>query len=160
MSKGVQIKVTAINENGGITGIAFNEIFDADLNITTIMHGEDFLPSDFEGDGYEITLTPIGLGDSANIIFKYGMVYDRIEVDSGPKQHTPLNGTRLSSTNSGQQYLRETKETTIELPPNPDAKYPGQYEFFYYFHNDISHTNSVDKGGHPGYLQFIDITIT
>lgn len=163
-SKGVSITVTSVDDNGGITDFEFTENTDlvGDSAFGAYkLQGEGFLPSDFDGDGYTVSLNPGGGGESANIIFSEGIVYVKYGKDNGPKKYTPANGLRLTDRTDGTTWVRgQTKVTSITLDPNKDHKYPDQYEFFYFFHNDISHTLQDGTLTLPGYLQQVTITIS
>lgn len=160
--KNTVFKVTAISTaTGGIVSVAFDT---KEMNgVTYEQRGTNFLPSDFAGkDGFVLTLrneTP----DSKPAVlgFTSGICYEIIEFQEGPRQRTPI--TRLT-TNSGTGTVRvdTTKETIVNVESNVKSKYPGQYESFFFFHNDIGHVYNADfaNGTNPNYVQHVTISIS
>jgi len=174
--KNVGIKVTKTNDKGEILAWEFAEDQNEDIQeamsdnglgttptARPLLKGEGFLPSDFP---IELTFPSDAIGGkSATIKFHTGKVYRRWIFDREPQRYTPaFKGTRISqSCGDGTQYIRgQVKTTSITVDNNESYHpFPGEYEAFFYHHNDITHTfmggndlNSV------GYLQQIRLTIS
>lgn len=168
VSKNVMIQVTKTDANGQITGFVFSAK-DADgfsngnLGRGNPEQGENISPSDFP-----LTLAFISGatgGVTARIKFPKGEIYRKEVYHRGPERYTPnFRGTRLSqSSGRGDQYIRgAVKNTSITLDDNSSYHpYPGEYEAFFYFHNDITHTfmGGTILNSNP-YLQYIKLTIS
>lgn len=129
----------------------------------TFLHqkaGSGFKPSDFKSAYRMQVKSPTG-GNNAILNFTQGRAYSKIMYDQGPKKRTPI--TRLSSSSGeGKSRVEETKGTTLGVEDNTGFKYAGQYEAFYFFHNDITHTfNNADSiEANPDFVQHITITIS
>ena len=142
-NKGAVIEVKAVNDDGGITSFDFAESTD-DQNLvnnkrTYEQRGEGYLPSDFPFNA--VIPAPDG-GTACQILFKSGIGYVKYEYDTAPRAHLGNgNGKKLNpaGANEGNVQLSGGETYSIQLPDNSSySPYPGQYEFFYYFHNDIS----------------------
>jgi hypothetical protein len=168
VSKNVMIKVTATDANGQITGFEFagkdaDAFSNGNLGGGGLEQGENISPSDFP-----LTLAFISGatgGVTARIKFPKGKIYRKQVYHRGPERYTPnFRGTRLSqSSGRGDQYIRGVvKNTAIALDDNSSYHpYPGEYEAFFYFHNDITHTfmGGTNLNSNP-YLQYIKLTIS
>jgi hypothetical protein len=122
--------------------------------------GAGFKPSDFRSPYSLQVKSPTG-GSSAILRFTSGRAYSTIMHDQGPKQRSPI--TKLSSSSGeGTSRLDETKNTILNIEDNTGFKYAGNYEAFYFFHNDITHTfNNADSvEANPDFAQHITITIS
>lgn len=146
------------------------------------MDGEDMTPSDFEEErqinigtrekpnlktykGYFVYIPPDKADDPDNNLFYDGVwlrfdgiVKDVDRTDNPPKNHT--NGEiRLSdSSERGEIRVDSAKETTVELASNST----NEYDVFYFFHNDITHTIHSDQSGSqiPGFLQYVILDVS
>ena len=65
---------------------------------------------------------------------------------------------KLTYASRNQGYINKTKETSITL----DKNNTGQYDCFFHFHNDITHTPMLEYAGSQiaGFAQYLDMTIT
>lgn len=157
------IQVTAVSGSAIQTlDFALDTAFEGKIP-NTFLHrkaGSGFKPSDFRSAYSMQVKSPTG-GQNAVLKFTQGRAYSKIMHDQGPKQRTPI--TRLSSSSGeGKARVDETKGTTLGVEDNTGFKYAGQYEAFYFFHNDISHTfNNADSiEANPDFAQHITITIS
>ena len=168
VSKGVMIKVTSINANGAISGFQFAEKDSEEFSQGNLGPGDPELGDDLEPSDFPLTLSFISGatgGVTARIKFTRGMIYRKRVYHRAPERYTPaFKGTRISeSCGQGDQYIRgRVKSTSITLDDNSTYHpYPGEYEAFFYFHNDISHTFMAGNtlNSNP-YLQYIKLTIS
>jgi hypothetical protein len=153
----VEITITTVNEEGGITGYT---VTNPGVNYTV----ESFVRTDSTAENpTPIDVVPITLkspaegGRSAVIWFLNLIVVEIEKIDEGPKEHTP-GPLRLTYASNGAGYINKTKETTINLPSNST----GQYDTYFHFHNDITHTAMLEHGSSQviGFGQYLDMTIT
>lgn len=157
-SRGVMIKVTGVDSDGGITSWTIAR--SSDTNNTTISKkrtlnhpvdgasdwdeiGEDFVPDDFP-----YTASFSGQGEEATISFANGIVYDKPMCDHPPAARSSMQRVSLPST-QGQRRVYGVKTSNISVEDNSSAElsnevtesykfqYPGSYEVFMYCHNDI-----------------------
>ena len=144
-SNSVKIKVTCVNEYGGITSFQF----------MPEGQGEGFLPSTFP---CSLTFKPANPeGISAKLNFYSGKVWMKQMNDPAPTEH--ITTTRLtSSSNGGVDVITNTNTVKLEL----DSNSTGEYDCFYFFHNDITHTTLDEWGSSQiaGFAQNIKLTIT
>jgi hypothetical protein len=159
----LSIKVTSVN-GSAIQGIEFptDTTFQGKIPARFLHQkaGSGFKPSDFKSPYSLQVKSPTG-GQPATLRFTSGRAYSKIMHDQGPKQRSPI--TRLSSSSGeGTSRLEGTKNTTLSIEDNTGFKYAGQYEAFYFFHNDITHTfNNADSiEANPDFAQHITITIS
>jgi hypothetical protein len=155
----IKIKV-ATGTDGAITEFEFDT--DEDNNE---MRGTDFLPADFSMvekiDGKELTgyFLKLNNAQQAEIYFPKGRVYEITAKDEGPQERSGNAPKKLtSSSGDGKFAIETTISTSVEIAPNKD----GQYDAFYFFHNDITHApmfGQSDTTG-AGYEQYITMTIT
>jgi hypothetical protein len=91
-----------------------------------------------------------GSGDTINIKITHYNIESEIKHDLGPQQRVPV--TLLTDSNNGGKPLNgdppgvvsQPRSTLIEIP-NINLK--GEYDMFFHFHNDITHTvHSADDG--------------
>jgi hypothetical protein len=158
-SKGlVKIKVTTDSE-GAITEFEFDT--DEDNNE---MRGTDFLPADFSAvekiDGTELTgyFLKLNNAQQAEIYFPKGRVYQITTKDEGPQERLESPQRLTSSSGDGKSSVETTITSSIDIAANKD----GQYDAFYFFHNDITFApmfGQSDTTG-AGYEQSITMTIT
>ena len=164
---GSQWKVTSVNaeELGTVQGIEIYDYTDPILNRVQPGNGEGVTPRDIGDDGYVMTFD-----GGLKIKIRTGIIVERIDRLYGPKLRVPT--TRLSApSRDGRQTVFETKSTTINLDRNNgggdefelENPFAGRYEFFYLYHNDISHTFALTKGSNAGnnppITQYITMTI-
>ena len=165
---GVRIEVTSTSENGVITGFKFvsqnaEEFSQGNLGPGGYELGDFDDPSDFPKT-FSFLSGATG-GVTSRIKFTRCMTYRKKEYHRAPERYTPaFKGTRISeSCGDGSQYVRgKIKTTSITLEDNSSYHpYPGEYEAFFYFHNDITHTfmGGTTLNSNP-YLQYIKLTIS
>lgn len=171
-SKNVKLKLTV--SNGIISGVEFLKD-----NLDNLMKGDNFLPEDFnmptpiidqqtgniirydeQNRGYILTIPSQTQGGKPAIIkFSNGIVWLKKAKDEAPKEQKET--TRLSK--SSQAGLANNtglvsggQDTVITLERNSS----GQYDCFYHFHNDISHTLAYEYSAMPSWLQYVNLTIS
>ena len=156
--KNVKIKVTSVGTNGKIEAFSFEQT-DDEMDGT----GEGFKPVNFCG-GYTLQVFS-GLGDAAQIKFNSGKVKQINATDIGPRMRVgPTLITSKSSIGNGSR-INISKNNQIGIEANDSSQYPGRYEVFYLFHNDIMVVpqtaqieNQGGMGGHP--IQHVTVDIT
>lgn len=144
------------------------------LDETEQKNGEGLLPSNFTttslirtGEEWEetqkkcyrvIVPSPGENGENAVIEFYSGIVWQRYGQDKPPKEHGYGSLTRLTlPSNAGQSGPAQgVKDTAIQL----DSNNSGFYSAFFHFHNDITHTVPTEKPFIPGFLQYVNLSIT
>lgn len=149
----VHITVTSTNEQGGI------------LTYKVTQAGYGYTQSSFvtADEVNSIPIIPIVLkstsedGRSAVIWFYSLIVTEEERIDTGPVEHTP-GPVRLTYSSNGAGYINKTKDTIINLASNSS----GQYDAYFHFHNDITHTAMLEHGSSQvvGFGQYLDMTIT
>jgi hypothetical protein len=124
-----QCRVTAIDGQGGVTGISF---IDKDGNYTI---GEGFTPEDFKTTLTQTSVTSTN-GTGLKIECTGAIAYDIIQKDIGPQDRLK-NIQRLTIGSSmGEKEAAGELVTSVQLENNGN----GKYEAFYHFHNDILFT--------------------
>lgn len=170
VSKNAVIRVLSVNNSGGITDFTFAEdktLKDAGFNLNllpgeNLKQGEGVMPSDFEPLGYlEVSVpSPTSNKPAAKIKFTQGIVYTQIKRDVGPQLRCPI--TKLSaSSGEGRVPVETVTNTTLDIQDNTGSKYPGQYELFLFYQNDVGvvyHTNLLENI--PDFSQYITIDIS
>ena len=170
LGRGVKIKITKtkarIDKEGDVVGQEIDTIdfvseqIDGGQNFVqdtkNQMRGTDFRMNDIEGgNGLTFTISPQTEGGSterATIIFKSLIVHEVKSLDLGPREHTTgIYGKVLTDKGDGRGRVEGVKTTQISLLPNET----GEYEAFYYFHNDISH-NSTEMAFQNGGISVSD----
>ena len=164
---GSVIKILAVGEgenedgetvSGVITEWEFPELLNENLNMRYAGIGQGFRPSMIGEDGYRMTLS-----GGAEIRIHRGEVAATPAKLFGPKERVGKSKLSIAS-GDGKSFIWGTKSSTVSLPVNDDSPFPGTYEFFYYFHNDISHTYLLQQqslaGVNPPNVQFITIDIS
>lgn len=149
----VEILIQGVNEHGSIvrynvkkSGYGYTqEAFVTPDSVNSVPIVPVILKSPREG------------GASATIWFNSLIVVEEDRVDEPPKEHT-TGPTRLTYSSNGAGYINKTKDTTVNLGSNST----GQYDFYFHFHNDITHTAMLEHGGSQvvGFGQYLDMTIT
>ena len=156
--KGVMIKVTGVDSEGGIT--SWQIARSKDTNNTTIpkkrtlnhpVNGEsdwDELGEGFVPDDFPYITSFSGQGEDATITFENGIVYEKPMCDHPPAARSTFQRVSLPST-QGQRRVYGVKTSNISVDDNSAAdlsndvtdsytvKYPGSYEVFMYCHNDV-----------------------
>ena len=159
-TKNVVIRVTQV-ENGAVKAVTYEDKYFIEINAQYKQRGTDFTPSNFSGpEGHIITLnSPTTGGESAVLTVKDGICYEIIEFQDGPRQRTPI--TRVtSSSGEGKSRVWESKETIMGIESNTGTKYAGEYEAFFFFHNDIGHVFHDLVENNPNYYQHVTISIS
>lgn len=156
LAKGVKLKLKVNNSDGKINGFEFYK--DDDDNE---YRGVGFIPSDFsktekikdvDKTGYFVKLPG---PKQAEIYFPKGVVYQILKKDTGPQERCPI--TRLSSSsNRGEGVVNTTQTTILDIEANTS----GEYDAFYHFHNDVTHTLMFSYAQVPGFYQYAIMTIT
>ena len=133
-------------------------------NYEQIQDGEGYTDTDFP-----LTVTiynPESQGRDATITFPNGIVSRILKYDRAPRLvYGGHNGKILHPTTQreGMEKSSGSARTEIPIPDNSlYHKYPGEYECFYYFHNDISHnvTETLMQNGGISISDFVqNITI-
>lgn len=155
-SKSIEIQITATE--GKITNIIF---ISTDPEIIANQNGPlnsdngrgvNFTPSDFP---YKLTIPAQNGGKSALIEFPFGVVYQRNGKDLAPKEQ--LKPTLISSgSKKGEGRVTAVKDSQFTLEENDSNK----YDCFYFFHNDITHTDVDPLTLTIGYAQYINLTVS
>jgi len=152
--KGSRIRVLETGEGGSLVSFEFVE--DAESN--NIYRGYDVRPDDFDEDGYEGSVD-----GGARVLWKKGLCYRYYQYFTGPKERIPK--TRVSTgSGDGKTRVAGAAIRDYTIPDNrAESYYPGEYEAFFFFHNDISYTFNFQKYTNNGYLvsnvQYISMTI-
>ena len=173
-TRGAVLQVFTDNE-GSITDASIFADNNTDPNLTingmeTSLSGEGYKDTDFPTT---ITITnpnaPDG-GRDARIEFPNGVVYRQIKYDRAPRLVAGgHNGEILhpSTHKEGQEKTVGNARTEIPISDNSEYhKYPGEYECYYYFHNDVTHvgekldTGSAVGGALSADVQYISINVT
>lgn len=152
--KGAKCIITSVGDKGDITGLI---ILDKD-------RGDGFTPNDFAGEYkpkdsnstyYGLRLTLNGGSKAASVLFRNGIVYDKLAFDACPLESTngPVRLTLPSY--RGEKATEGTYVSSIGLSPNKD----GKYDAFYFFHNDILHTALDQDAFIPGFNQYVKLEI-
>lgn len=130
--KNVLIEVLAVGPNGELLEDGFD----------LLSAGEGFTPDSFKDKAAEIYG---GTGEDAEIYFTNGFAYHIAEKDEGPvNQMEGGAGYKRLTNPSGRGYgtgdgpVTGTIETSHKLR---EANKAGQYDLFFHFHNDITHTS-------------------
>jgi hypothetical protein len=150
-------RITSLTDGGGVAAVE-PYAFRGDGSDDVPAGGKDITPDDFGADGIKLSFSKGG----AKIIFAKGKVGSYLESIAGPKER--VSKTRLStSSGDGTNFVWANKTSSVSLDQNRDHYFPGKYEFFYHFHNDISHTYQLEKGSlagvNPPNTQFITMSI-
>ena len=149
--KSIKIKVKAVDVGGGITEFTITDngkdvtIADLDSSVTV---GETTVT------GYALSVPSDvnSLGNGAKIVFPNGVVYDRVEETSYPKQH----GSRQNLTptiqydTKGQLVDNKVSNITISEPSED-----GKYDCFYYHVNDVTNVDMFSKYTQNGPYSFL-----
>jgi hypothetical protein len=153
LAKGIKLKLKVTE--GKITGFEFDK--DDDDNE---YRGVGFLPSDFsrtekinnvDKTGYFLKIPG---PQQAEIYFPKGIVYSILKKDAGPQERCPI--TRLSSSSArGEGVIENTQTTSLDIEANTS----GEYDAFYHFHNDITHTLMFSYAQVPGFYQYVIMNI-
>jgi hypothetical protein len=149
LSNSIEITVSEVDQNGGIISLIIRE------------NGEGFTLGSFQqaDNGVHLIAIPVPNDQGSQaILWFYSIVLKEIEkIDEGPREYTsgPL---KLTYASRNQGYINKTKETSITL----DKNNTGQYDCFFHFHNDITHTPMLEYAGSQiaGFAQYLDMTIT
>lgn len=130
------------------------------------LRGFDMTPNQFsdvinvdgnEYDGFIVEIPSLDEDGDSEILQFTGVVEDTYQIDYGPANHS--NGIiRLSSpSDNGTDVIFETRSSSVEVAKNST----NEYDVFYYFHNDVTHTIFSNRSADriPGYLQYLILTM-
>lgn len=147
---GARVRITAVADSAGtiLTNVgAVGGI----RNLEVVERGTGFVPEDFVGDPTDVSTYKLrlsgGSGSGADFRVTKGIIYGVEFTDGGPQNKS--NGyIRLTNSNSngqGNQGTGFVTGTTEQFLPVEDPNVKGEYDLFFYFHNDVTHT--VHYGG-------------
>lgn len=149
----VEIVINSVNEQGGI------------LSYKVVKNGYGYNQTAFSTPDNDnpVPIIPLQLkspteGGKTAVLWFYSLIVVEIDrVDNPPVEHT-LGPTRLTYSSNGAGYINKTKDTTVNLASNST----GQYDCYFHFHNDITHTAMLPHAGSQvaGFGQYLDMTIT
>lgn len=154
---GNNVKIKVLASGGAVTGVecTYTDEFG------NLMIGEDFDQGSFEetyidpdsGSSYKGYI----LRYSDAVIILQGIVRYIPKIDAGPREH---GGIKRLTTGTGGDSGRITGLSTSEFSLNPNDT--GEYDAYFFFHNDISHTFMFEYGGsqYPGFAQYITMNIS
>lgn len=149
-SNNVTFEVTSVGENDTISTIMVKN------------KGNGFLPSNFRElkDKNNKTVYAIrmsisgGSGSGAKIDISRLVVYDKIYRDEPPKEIAPITRLTLPS-KLGEKVVEGSLQTNISLTGGT-----GKYDAFYFFHNDILHSQTFASVTTHGFNQFVNLEIS
>lgn len=171
-TRGAVLQVVTEGE-GSITDASIFADNNTDPNLT--ING---MESELRGEGYKnddfpttITITnPNDEGRDARITFENGVIYRQIKYDRAPRLVAGGHNGKIlhpSTHKEGQEKSVGNARTEIPISDNSEYhKYPGEYECYYYFHNDVTHVGEkLDIGSAVGGalsadVQYISINVT
>lgn len=151
-------KVTEVNEDGGITGLAFKENAEGFLERGyDIDPFKDVDPDDENNMGSLVTIRNTNSeGTDAIVFITTYIVYKRIARDDGPLEQK--TSTRLiPSSNGGSNRIVSVQSTQIDVEKNDS----GAYDCFYHISNDVGINPGLfeqNPGRSP--YQYIGLEIT
>lgn len=147
---------SAIVTGGQLTGVVCTSR-DAEGNLQS---GENFDAADFKDvyvDDDGVTHTGYVLYFNNAVAIIQGIVRDIVQTDTGPKDHG--GPKRLTDGSSGGDDVVEGNKTSeFNLEPNDS----GEYDAFFFFHNDVTHTALFAYPGSqvPGFYQYVIASIS
>lgn len=154
----VKMKINA--QNGAVTGVEFTQLDD----LGNVMSGEDFDKASFSERYYDDS-DPNNIIDKVGYIIRFGdavlsfqgTVRKVRKIDTGPQEH---GGIKRLTTGTAGDSDRITGVKTTEFSLNPNNS--GEYDAYFFFHNDISHTFMFQYGGsqYPGFAQYIVMNVS
>jgi len=112
--------------------------------------GEGYIPSDF-GDPSDPTTSKLSLvggkGTGSDVKITKGIMHRVEYLDEGPKNRSQgyirlTDGNGDGRGNTGKGFVEGPREQFLTIEEQNDT---GEYDMFFYFHNDITHT--VHDGG-------------
>lgn len=160
--KGAVIEVTEVDDDGGIVDFDFPETTDQNLinnGRTHKLRGEGYFPSDFPQNIVFSTGFADG-GTACEIVFHNGTGYRKYEIDKCPRLQIPARKINPAGAQEGRNTLTGAETYSIALDDNSAyAAYPGQYELFFHFQNDISFVSEVQSPFINNNAQFIAVDI-
>jgi len=137
--------ITEVNEEGGITGLAFKQNEDGFLergyNINPSIFSDIHPDENNDEIGSLVTIRNSNTeGEDAEIFIKDCVVYTRIAVDAGPKRD--LHYSRIiPSSNFGQSRIVDQRTVTLSL----DKVDSGAYDLFYHISNDVGINPGIEE---------------
>lgn len=176
VQNGAKIKVTAVDDDGGITDFEFNKVRVGDTDFEE--RGEGFTGEMFpEGDPsteppipdgrlFYVTPTRPG-GENCTILWEEAMVYEEDVYDEGVQRRDGLSTPQLVSPGSGDGSNTVGDRWSIfddvkQIQLNPNGSTGGQkdeYEVFFFVVNDVDIVNEQHGAGAQLYDRFNGITI-
>lgn len=149
----VTIKITAVDDEGGVTGWEFLQK-EISRGITETQDGEDL------SNIFPVLVTFPTSASTATLVIQFnkGAVRQKYKLFLGPKKRS--NIIRLTLDSEGDKgRIDGTKRTTLELPNNIDAPEPGEYEIFYLFHSDAGASWKMDQFDNVGEPELRYVTV-
>lgn len=152
------VKMRVLASGGAVTGVDFTPYAD---ELGNMMNGEDldgnaFKESYVDPDtGSQYTGFIVQFSDAV-LVFQ-GVVRYIPKKDPGPQEH---GGIKRLTTGTGGDSGRITGNVTTEFALNPNDT--GQYDAYFFFHNDISHTFMFGYPAtqYPGFAQYITMNLS
>ena len=161
-NKGAVIEITEVDDDGGVVDFDFPETTNQNLinnEKTHKLRGEGYLPSDFPQNIIFSTGFADG-GVSCEIIFNEGFAYRKYEIDECPRLQMPARKINPAGSQEGKNTMTGAETYSISLSDNSEyAMYPGQYELFFHFQNDISFVSETRSPFVNNNAQFIAVDI-
>lgn len=161
--KKIEIQISTINSEGGITAFAVNDKGEG-LSVTDFKTSQKIKPDatsiEYTTNGYKINISGQNgdSGSGAALVFRQGLVYDKLQYDPCPLESTS-SPSRLSMSSSRGEKVSEGEFTaTVALSSVNNSS--GKYDAFYFFHNDILHTVLSPGAFIPGYGQYVALEIS
>lgn len=154
LGRGVKIKVTSVDADGGITGFSLLGSGETEPSQTVTIPDRIDGTSEhsflFRGEGFEPKEFPVTLnvpsvtgGEAAEIQWPSAFGWDKPDWIAGPKPQSELVRCSLAS-GSGQNATYGGRSVQIGVSANDNnpaayknSLYPGEYEIFAYCHNDV-----------------------
>ena len=150
-SKSIKIIVTEIGEGGALRSFSLldkgKDLFPVDFSTSVLLEGDDE-----KSFGYLASARPEE-GNDATILFRNGIIYDRIEETDYAKQHGTVQNLTPSSQDGKEGPIIDRKSTNITIN---DPSSDDQYDAFYYHVNDVGHVdlfNTFGGGGPYGFVK-------
>ena len=161
--KKIEIQVYSVNQEGGITAFLVNDKGEG-LSVTDFKPSHKIKPdatsTEFTTNGYKINISGQNgdSGSGAALVFKQGLVYDKLQYDPCPLESTsgPVRLTMISS--RGEKPAEGEYTASVALSSVNNSS--GKYDAFYFFHNDILHTVLTPGAFIPGFGQYVALEIS
>lgn len=151
------LEFNAIVSGGQLTGLECTKT-DANGNL---MSGEDMDASLFkesyqDEDGNTYTGFVVKIQNAVATV--QGVIRDIVKIDSGPQEHGGGAKRLTDGSAGGDDVVEGSKTSEFNLSPN----LTGEYEAYFFFHNDVTHTALFGYPGSqvPGFYQYVIATIS